>query len=121
MNISVVDSLLKEFNCPVGISDHSPGRIIPIASVALGASVIEKHVTLSRSLTGPDHPFAMTIEELADMVNDIRRLEKSLGDGIKKPTKSELLKQNRIRRGLYDPETHDPAMSDESIWLRPCY
>jgi sialic acid synthase SpsE len=121
MNIRAIVTLRETFGLPVGISDHSPGSIIPIAAVALGATVVEKHVTFDRSLPGPDHPFAMTMEELREMVQQIRLLEKALGTGEKVPSETELAKQYRIRRGQYDPESLLPGNKSDSIWLRPSY
>lgn len=121
MNIMAIKTLKEEFGIQAGISDHSPGALIPIASVTLGASIVEKHVTFSRSLPGPDHSFAMTMEEFADMILEIRKLEKVLGSGEKKPTAEEQKKQNRIRRGLYDPVTFEPTTKADGIWLRPGY
>lgn len=121
MNIMAIKTLKEEFGIQIGISDHSPGSLVPLASVSLGAGIVEKHVTLSRSLPGPDHPFAMTMEEFADMIGEIRKLEEVLGSGEKKPTDEELKKQNRIRRGLYDPVSHKPTTGTDGIWLRPRY
>jgi sialic acid synthase SpsE len=92
---------------------------VPIAAVTLGASVIEKHVTFDRSLPGPDHPFAMTINEFGDMVRQVRLLEKALGTGEKVPTEDELTRQHRMRRGIYDPKTFEPVDGPTGIWLRP--
>jgi N,N'-diacetyllegionaminate synthase len=121
MNISTIKTLKEEFGIQVGISDHSPGSLIPLASVALGATIVEKHVTLSRSLPGPDHPFAMTLDEFGDMISEIRKLEKAFGDSKKKPTPEELKKQNRIRRGLYNSITHEPTDRPDGVWMRPQY
>jgi len=119
MNLRAIATLREAFGVPVGISDHSPGSLVPIASVALGASVIEKHVTFDRSLPGPDHPFAMTIEEFAEMVRQIRFLEEALGTGEKAPVEAEQAKRQRMRRGIYDPKTFEPAPSRKGLWLRP--
>jgi N,N'-diacetyllegionaminate synthase len=119
MNLRAMVTLKEKFGFPVGISDHSLGSLIPIAAVALGATVIEKHVTFDRSLPGPDHPFAMTMDEFADMVRQVRLLEQALGTGEKVPTETELAKQYRIRRGLYDTVTLQPTNDPTGIWLRP--
>jgi len=89
------------FNLPVGYSDHSPGYIVPLGAVALGASVIEKHITFNRNLKGPDHPFALEVEEFSEMIKKIRELEKALGDGKKRPVLEELPERKFARRGLY--------------------
>lgn len=119
MNLRAITTLKQAFGFPVGISDHSSGTLVPIAAVALGATVIEKHVTFDRSLPGPDHPFAMTIDEFGEMVKQIRLLEKALGTGRKLPSEVELAKQHRLRRGVYDPVTFEPTSDKNGIWLRP--
>lgn len=119
INLLAMKTLRKRFNLPVGISDHSPGNLIPIAAVALGAVVIEKHVTFDRSLAGPDHAYAMTMEEFGDMIRQVRLLEQALGSGDKVPTETELLKLRRLRRGIYDRNSLEPSESPDGLWLRP--
>jgi N,N'-diacetyllegionaminate synthase len=119
VNLRAMCTLQSEFGLPVGLSDHTPGSLLAIAARALGASVIEKHVTKDRSLPGPDHPFAMTFGEFEEMVSQVRTLETALGTGEKTPTSSEMKRQDRFRRGIYDPVTLRPAL--EGIWLRPRY
>lgn len=119
MNLRAITTLKNKFGLPVGISDHSPDNIVPLAAVALGASVVEKHLTFDRSLPGPDHPFAMTMPEFAEMVKQIRLLEKALGAGEKVPSLDELKRQHRFRRGVYDPETLEPVDGQVGLWLRP--
>jgi sialic acid synthase SpsE len=121
MNLRAIPTLKSAFGLPVGISDHTPGNLVPIAAVALGAIAIEKHVTFDRNQVGPDHPFAMTMQEYADMILQVRNLGLALGDGDKKPVAAELAKQHRLRRGIYDPETLAPAKSPQApgLWLRP--
>jgi N,N'-diacetyllegionaminate synthase len=119
INLLAMQTLRARFNVPVGISDHSPGSLIPIAAVALGAAVIEKHVTFDRSLAGPDHAYAMTMEEFGDMIRHVRLLEQALGSGEKVPTETELLKLKRLRRGIYDWNTLEPSESLDGLWLRP--
>jgi N,N'-diacetyllegionaminate synthase len=121
INLKAMVTLKEHFGLNVGISDHSPGMLIPIAAVALGATVIEKHVTFHRELPGPDHPFAMTFEEFGEMVEQVRLLEKALGSGTKEPSAEELARRYRFRRGVYNPETLEPAKGTEGIWLRPEY
>ncbi len=82
-NLRMMDTLKAAFHRPVGFSDHTEGIAVPIAAVARGATVIEKHYTLSRQLPGPDHAFAIEPKELADMVTAIRNVERSLGSPIK--------------------------------------
>ena len=120
MNVRSIPYMVKEFSLPIGLSDHSPGATIPVASVALGARVIEKHVTFDNNLEGPDHGFAMTVSDFSDMVTQIRRLEKALGSGCKKPSAEEIPRVKRIRRGLYKRDTGEPTDDPENtIWLRP--
>lgn len=101
MNIMAMTALAREFGCPVGFSDHTPGDTVPTAAVALGASIIEKHITLDRTLKGPDHPYAMEVEEFRSMVAEIRNLEKALGDGVKRPSESEMGERVGARRSIY--------------------
>lgn len=89
VNLRAMDTLASAFGLTVGYSDHTPGTLIPIAAVARGARVIEKHFTLDRSLPGPDHKASLEPSELTRMVEDIRTLEQALGDGIKTPQPSE--------------------------------
>ncbi|MBA3565091.1 MAG: N-acetylneuraminate synthase family protein [Gammaproteobacteria bacterium] len=119
MNLRAIASMQARFGCPIGISDHTPGCLVPLSAVALGASLIEKHVTFDRSQNGPDHAFAMTPGEFAEMVAQVRLLQGALGDGHKQPTASELAKQRRIRRGVYNPRTLEPQEGEEGLWLRP--
>jgi N,N'-diacetyllegionaminate synthase len=83
-------TLRDEFGVRVGYSDHSLGIEVPIAAVAMGATVIEKHFTLDRTLPGPDHCASLEPDELTAMVNAIRNIEKAMGVGIKKPSSSEI-------------------------------
>lgn len=89
VNLRAMITIRKAFQIPVGYSDHTLGITVPLAAVALGASVIEKHFTLNRRLVGPDHPFALEPEELRAMIEGIREAEVSMGSPIKKHTKSE--------------------------------
>lgn len=90
VNLRAMDTLASAFGLPVGYSDHTEGTLIPVAAVARGATVIEKHFTLDRSLPGPDHKASLEPGELARMVSDIRALQQVLGDGAKSPQPSEL-------------------------------
>jgi len=117
MNLTAITTLKTALGRPVGLSDHSPGHTAPIAAAALGATVIEKHVTFDRSLDGPDHPFAMEFDELAAMIADLRILEAALGDGEKKPAPSEINRRRNLRRGRYGSDGKPDAQGD--VWLRP--
>lgn len=100
MNLRTMDTLRRKFRLPVGLSDHTLGITMPIAAVALGATVIEKHFTLNRKLPGPDHKASLEPDELGEMVAHIRKVEKALGDGIKRPTKSEDVIKKVVRRSI---------------------
>jgi N,N'-diacetyllegionaminate synthase len=89
VNLNAMLTMLKNFDLPVGYSDHTMGIEIPIAAVAMGATIIEKHFTLDRNLDGPDHNASLEPNELKAMVGAIRHLEKALGDGVKQPAESE--------------------------------
>lgn len=89
VNLKVMETLRSTFNLPVGYSDHTQGIVIPIAAVAMGAVVLEKHFTLDRTMEGPDHKASLEPAELKAMIEAIRCVEVSLGDGVKTPTASE--------------------------------
>lgn len=89
VNLKAMETMRQEFGLEVGYSDHTKGIEVPIAAVALGATIIEKHFTLDRNMEGPDHKASLEPEELAAMVSAIRNIEKSLGTGIKEPSLSE--------------------------------
>lgn len=97
VNLRMMDTIRDAFHLPVGLSDHTLGIAIPIAAVARGACVVEKHFTLSRKLKGPDHPFALEPGELKQMVRAIREVEESLGSPIKKmiPEEEEMARLGR--------------------------
>ena len=88
-NLRAMHTLATEFAVPGGFSDHTPGTETAAAAVALGASVIEKHFTLDRTLEGPDHGVSLTPDELTAMIRSIRIVESALGDGVKCPVLSE--------------------------------
>ncbi len=90
VNLRAMLTLRDAFQVSVGYSDHTLGSEIAVAAVALGACVIEKHITLSRSMDGPDHKASMEPDELVAMVQAIRHVSAALGDGIKKPSASEI-------------------------------
>ena len=90
VNLKAMLTIKEAFKVDVGYSDHTLGIEVPIAAVALGATVIEKHFTLDKNLSGPDHKASLEPQELKSMIKAIRNIEKALGDGIKKPSKSEI-------------------------------
>jgi sialic acid synthase SpsE len=89
INLRAMQTMANAFHVPVGYSDHTLGIEISLAAVALGACMIEKHITLDRSLPGPDHQASAEPAELAALISGIRRVEASLGDGRKQPSASE--------------------------------
>lgn len=90
VNLRAMQTMKEAFKCTVGYSDHTMGTEIPIAAVAMGAEIIEKHFTLDRSMDGPDHKASLEPHELKYMVDCIRNIEVALGDGIKRPNPSEV-------------------------------
>ncbi len=100
VNLKAMQTLAATFKLPVGYSDHTLGIEVPVAAVAMGAKVIEKHFTLDKNLSGPDHKTSLAPNELKKMVKAIRNIEKALGDGIKKPNKSEIEIMKVARRSL---------------------
>lgn len=100
-NINVLKTYKQAFGAIIGYSDHSPGDVVVLGAVALGAKVIEKHFTLNKKDKGPDHPHSMEPREFAEMVKKIRQLEKALGSGRKQVEKEESETVIVQRRGLY--------------------
>jgi len=100
INLRAMQTMGERFECRIGFSDHSAGIHLAVAAVALGAKVIEKHLTTSRDLPGPDHRASLEPVEFKRLVADIRELEKALGDSIKKPTSSETKNISVARRSL---------------------
>lgn len=99
-NLRVIGTLRERFMLPVGFSDHTLGITVPIAAATLGVVLIEKHFTLDRSLPGPDHKASLEPNELKEMTNAIRDVEKALGDGVKKLTKKEKEIRKNVRRSI---------------------
>lgn len=100
VNLRAMCSLGAAFGVLVGYSDHTPGITVAIAAVALGASIIEKHFTLDRNLPGPDHQASLEPDELVALVRAVRDTETALGDGIKRPTKSESKNKEIARKSI---------------------
>lgn len=92
VNLKAMHTLAETFQVPVGLSDHSLGIEVPVAAVAMGAQVIEKHFTLDKNLPGPDHKASLEPTELTAMITSIRRVELAMGSGEKQASNSE--KQN---------------------------
>jgi len=100
INLNAMNEMKKELQLPIGFSDHSEGIAVPIAAVALGAVIIEKHFTLDRNLPGPDHLASLEPKELEEMVTGIRAVEQSLGTGNKMPTPIELENRQAARKSI---------------------
>lgn len=90
VNLRAMITMKEQIGCPVGYSDHTRGIEIPVAAVAMGATVIEKHFTLDRNMEGPDHKASLEPDELVAMVKAIRKVELAMGNGIKHPAPSEV-------------------------------
>lgn len=100
VNLKAMNTIKNAFQVGVGYSDHTLGIEVPIAAVALGAEIIEKHFTLDKTMEGPDHVASLEPIELKEMTKAIRNIEKALGSGIKKPNKSELKIQSIVKRKI---------------------
>lgn len=100
VNLNAMNTIKDAFKVEVGYSDHTLGIEVPIAAVALGATVIEKHFTLDKTMEGPDHRASLEPNELKEMVRCIRNIEQALGDGVKKLTESESRNINIARKSI---------------------
>lgn len=105
VNLKAMDTMKDAFGLPVGYSDHTKGIEVPVAAVARGACVIEKHFTLDRNMEGPDHKASLEPDELKAMVDSIRNVELSIGDGVKKVSASELKNQDIARKSIIAAKT----------------
>jgi N-acetylneuraminate synthase len=131
VNLKAMNTLTNAFGLPVGLSDHTIGIHVPVAAVARGATIIEKHFTLDKSLPGPDHAASLEPNELEQMVKAIRYVEIALGDGIKRPTESEMKNRDISRKSLVAAKpiqagqvlgTEDIAIKRPGTGLSPmCY
>ena len=122
VNLNAIRTMEMAFGLPIGYSDHTMGIEAAIAAVAVGARVIEKHFTLDRDMEGPDHKASLEPKELKDMVRAIRNIEKAMGDGIKKPAKSEISTRKIARRSLVaarDIKAGKILLSDDILTKRP--
>jgi N-acetylneuraminate synthase len=121
-NLRAISTLKVHFCLPVGYSDHTIGSLAPLGAVALGASVIEKHITLDTRRSGPDHKSSLPVAELPDLIKSLRELHASLGDGEKAPTLGEIETSQIVRRGVYSsrdlPKGH-VLTADDICLLRP--
>lgn len=100
VNLRAMQTIADKFGVKVGYSDHTLGIEVPIAAVALGASIIEKHFTLDKNMEGPDHKASLEPQELKAMVTAIRNIENALGDGVKLPSTSEIVNIPVARKSI---------------------
>jgi N,N'-diacetyllegionaminate synthase len=122
VNLRAMTTLSREFGVPVGYSDHTLGTEISVAAVALGASVIEKHITLDKALPGPDHKASLSPAELAELVRQIRSVESALGTGVKEPVPAEIPVRELVRRSVTlarDMARGETLQAADLVLLRP--
>jgi N-acetylneuraminate synthase len=122
VNLNAIRTMEMAFGLPIGYSDHTMGIEAAIAAIAIGARVIEKHFTLDRDMEGPDHKASLEPNELKDMVQAIRNIERAMGDGIKKPVKSEISTKKIARRSLVaarDIKAGETMLSGDILIKRP--
>jgi len=122
VHLRAMTLLAERFRLPVGYSDHTEGITVATAAVALGARVVEKNLTLDRTLPGPDHAASLEPDELAELVRSVRTVESALGDAVKGPDADELDVRSVARRGLYAARELDPSrplVPDDLVALRP--
>ena len=122
-NLFTIPDMKTRFGCKVGLSDHSEGSTVPMAAVALGAEVVEKHFIIDRSIGGPDAAFSMNAEEFAKMVKDVRNVERALGF-IYYPTNPANIKGREFSRSLYvaeDMKAGDVITEKNVRSVRPGY
>jgi pseudaminic acid synthase len=123
MNLKTIPDMAMKFNVPVGISDHTLGTTIPIAAVALGACIVEKHFTLSRNTPGPDSSFSLEPQEFKTMVDSIREIERALGKVNYTVTEHEIASR-AFRRSLFVVEdiAEGEMLTEKNIRsIRPGY
>ncbi len=122
VNLTAMEDIRKTFGVEVGYSDHTKGIEIPVAAAALGATVIEKHFTLDKNMEGPDHKASLEPWELAAMVRAIHNIEKALGDGVKRPSKSEEKNKPIARKSIVAQKPiakGEPLTADNLTVKRP--
>ncbi|MFW6029920.1 MAG: N-acetylneuraminate synthase [Halanaerobiales bacterium] len=122
VNLRAMQTIKDAFKVNVGYSDHTAGVEVPIAAVAMGAKVIEKHFTLDKSMRGPDHRASLEPDELKLMIDSIRNIEIALGDGVKRPTESELKNKLVARKSIVankDIKKGDKFSEENLVIKRP--
>lgn len=100
LNLKAISTLRKKFKLDIGYSDHSMSLISPCIAISLGAKIIEKHITLNNNLKGPDHKSSLNPKDFKKMVENIRQTERSLGSGVKIPTKEEKKNSKIVRKSI---------------------
>jgi len=120
VNLRAMQTIAEVFGVRVGYSDHTKGIEVPIAAVAMGASVIEKHFTLDKTMEGPDHKASLEPAELIAMVKAIRNIERALGNGVKKPSPSEVKNMGIARKSILTCKTIQKGelFSEENITVK---
>ena len=120
VNLKAMQTIACTFGVEVGYSDHTLGIEVPIAAVAMGAKVIEKHFTLDKTMEGPDHKASLEPAELEAMVKAIRNIEQALGNGIKKPSKSEKPNMAVARKSIVasKPVKKGETLSEENLAIK---
>ncbi len=98
VNLKAMLTLGEKYNVPFGYSDHTKGITVSVAAAALGATVLEKHFTLDKTMDGPDHKASLEPDELKELVRAVREVEAALGDGIKRPAESEVKNKSIARK-----------------------
>ncbi|MET4560693.1 N-acetylneuraminate synthase [Lysinibacillus parviboronicapiens] len=109
INLKALNYLSEELALSIGFSDHSQGIAIPIAATSMGATVIEKHFTLDRTLPGPDHVASLEPSELKAMVEGIRQIERAIGSGLKEPTVAEMKNRVVARKSIVAKKNIQPS------------
>lgn len=120
VNLLAMKTMRDRFGLEVGYSDHTKGIEVPVAAVALGAKVIEKHFTLDRNMEGPDHKASLEPDELKEMVSSIRHIEKAMGTGDKTPSKSEIKNITVARKSIVAgrPIKKGELLTEENITVK---
>lgn len=120
VNLSAMNTIKDALKCKVGYSDHTMGIEVPIAAVAMGAEIIEKHFTLDRNMDGPDHKASLNPSELKQMVKAIRNIEQALGDGVKRPNKSEEENAKVVKKSILAkrPIKKDEVITEDMITVK---
>jgi N-acetylneuraminate synthase/N,N'-diacetyllegionaminate synthase len=121
-NLRAIRSLALGFGVPAGWSDHTPGIDISLAAIALGACLVEKHLTLSRAMPGPDHAASLEPADFTALVRGIRDVESALGDGVKQPVASEAAIAAVARKSLHwkrDARSGETVSAADLVALRP--